>query len=111
MDSPLPQNNSIFISAKTGLGLEVLTNRLLELAGWQPGQETPWLARQRHVDALESAARHLAIAQSHASQDDRILDLFAEELRLAHEQLGSIVGNMSADDLLGKIFSNFCIGK
>jgi tRNA modification GTPase len=81
------------------------------LAGWQPGQETPWLARQRHVDALESAARHLAIAQSHASQDDRILDLFAEELRLSHEQLGSIVGNMSADDLLGKIFSSFCIGK
>jgi tRNA modification GTPase len=111
VDSPPAKTNSIFISAKTGLGLDVLTNRLLELAGWQPGQETPWLARQRHVDALASAARHLAIAQSHASQDDRILDLFAEELRLAHEQLGSIVGNMSADDLLGKIFSSFCIGK
>jgi tRNA modification GTPase len=111
LDSPLTQTNSIFISAKTGLGLDVLTNQLLELAGWQPGQETPWLARQRHVDALESAARHLEIAQSHAGQNDRILDLFAEELRLAHEQLGSIVGNMTADDLLGKIFSSFCIGK
>ena len=111
VDSSFTQIDSIFISAKTGLGLDLLTVRLLQLAGWQPGQETPWLARQRHVDALESAARHLAIAQSHASQDDRILDLFAEELRLSHEQLGSIVGNMSADDLLGKIFSSFCIGK
>lgn len=110
-DLPQTQTDSIFISAKTGFGLDLLTARLLELAGWQPGQESPWLARQRHVDALESAARHLAIAQLHASQDDRILDLFAEELRLAHEQLGSIVGNISADDLLGKIFSSFCIGK
>jgi len=108
---PLSQSESVFISAKTGLGLDVLTTRLLELAGWQPGQETPWLARQRHIDALEAASRHLTIAQSHASQDDRILDLFAEELRLAHDELGSIVGNMTADDLLGKIFSNFCIGK
>jgi tRNA modification GTPase len=51
------------------------------------------------------------MAQLHANQDDRILDLFAEELRLSHEQLGSIVGAISADDLLGKIFSSFCIGK
>jgi tRNA modification GTPase len=111
VDTPLPLEESIFISAKTGLGLDLLTNRLLHIAGWQPGQETPWLARQRHIDALESAAKHLALARAHASQDDRVLDLFAEELRLAHEQLGSIVGNMSADDLLGKIFSSFCIGK
>ncbi len=111
VDTPLPQTDSIFISAKTGLGLDVLTARLLQIAGWQPSQESPWLARQRHIDALEAAASHLAIAQSHASQDDRILDLFAEELRLAHEQLGSIVGNMSADDVLGKIFASFCIGK
>jgi len=109
---PIPsQSKSIFISAKTGLGLDVLTAQLLQLAGWQPGQETPWLARQRHIDALEAASRHLTMAQSHADHDDRILDLFAEELRLAHEQLGSIVGNMTADDLLGKIFSSFCIGK
>jgi tRNA modification GTPase len=111
VDAPLSQSEAILISAKTGLGLDVLTDRLLQLAGWQPGQETPWLARQRHIDALEAAARHLAIAKSHARQDDRILDLFAEELRLSHERLGSIVGNMSADDLLGKIFSSFCIGK
>lgn len=110
-NTPFFQSESIFISAKTGLGLDVLTARLLQLAGWQPGQETPWLARQRHIDALVAAGKHLAMAQLHASQDDRILDLFAEELRLAHEQLGSIVGNMTADDLLGKIFSSFCIGK
>ena len=111
VDSPIPDNETIFISAKTGLGLDFLSTRLLKLAGWQPSQETPWLARQRHIDALEAAARHLTIAQLHANQDDRILDLFAEELRLSHEQLGSIVGAISADDLLGKIFSSFCIGK
>lgn len=111
IDSPISSDETIFISAKTGLGLDLLSTRLLQLAGWQPSQETPWLARQRHIDALEAAARHLTIAQSHANQDDRILDLFAEELRLSHELLGSIVGTMSADDLLGKIFSSFCIGK
>jgi tRNA modification GTPase len=111
VDSPISDDVTIFISAKTGLGLDFLSTRLLKLAGWQPSQETPWLARQRHIDALEAAARHLTMAQLHANQDDRILDLFAEELRLSHEQLGSIVGAISADDLLGKIFSSFCIGK
>ena len=105
------KQDAIFISAKTGLGLSDLKAKLLSLAGWQPGQETPWLARQRHIDALHSVAHHLSIASSHASQNDRVLDLFAEELRLAHEKLGSITGQMSADDLLGEIFSRFCIGK
>ena len=108
---PDSQENTVLISAKTGLGLDQLTARLLHLAGWQPGQETPWLARQRHIDALEAASTHLSIASVHADQDDRVLDLFAEELRLAHENLGSITGHMTADDLLGKIFSSFCIGK
>jgi tRNA modification GTPase len=102
---------ALYISAKTGFGLEELKAKLLDLAGWQPGQETLWLARQRHIDALHLAAKHLSIASLHARQDDRVLDLFAEELRLAHEQLGLITGQMSADDLLGEIFSRFCIGK
>lgn len=102
---------ALYISAKTGFGLEELKVKLLDLAGWQPGQETRWLARQRHIDALHLAATHLSIASLHARQDDRVLDLFAEELRLAHEQLGLITGQMSADDLLGEIFSRFCIGK
>ena len=69
------------------------------------------MARQRHVDALLKAAAHVAIATEHAALDDRVLDLFAEELRLAHEALGSITGKVTADDLLGEIFSHFCIGK
>lgn len=110
--SDLPKTTeALYISAKTGFGLEELKVKLLDLAGWQPGQETRWLARQRHIDALHLAATHLSIASLHARQDDRVLDLFAEELRLAHEQLGLITGQMSADDLLGEIFSRFCIGK
>jgi tRNA modification GTPase len=108
---PVTTDNSLYISAKTGVGLEELTAKLLDLAGWKPGQESPWLARQRHVDALEAATDHLTIASLHANQDDRVLDLFAEELRLAHDLLGSITGHMTPDDLLGEIFSRFCIGK
>ncbi len=108
---PAATESDLYISAKTGYGLEALSAKLLYLAGWQPGQESPWLARQRHIDALESANKHLSIASFHADQDDRVLDLFAEELRLAHDQLGSITGHMTADDLLGEIFSRFCIGK
>ena len=108
---PITNENDLYISAKTGYGLEALSAKLLFFAGWQPGQESPWLARQRHIDALEAANHHLSIASFHAAQDDRVLDLFAEELRLAHDQLGSITGHMTADDLLGEIFSRFCIGK
>ena len=109
-----PSNNhqeSLFVSAKTGDGLAGLRARLLTLAGWQPSQESPWLARQRHIDALTSAQEALSCAQAHADQNDRVLDLFAEELRLAHDHLGSITGRMTSDDLLGEIFSHFCIGK
>lgn len=102
---------SITISAKTGKGLDELEKKLLELAGFNPALESPWLARQRHIDALEQARMHLLIAQEYAKENDRVLDLFAEELRLAHDSLGSITGKMTADDLLGEIFSNFCIGK
>ncbi|MEI7569565.1 MAG: tRNA uridine-5-carboxymethylaminomethyl(34) synthesis GTPase MnmE [Alcaligenaceae bacterium] len=99
------------ISAKTGLGLDALRQKLLALAGWNPSQESPWLARQRHVDALLAAQAHLAQAYEYALQKDLVLDLFAEELRLAHEQLGLITGKMTPDELLGEIFSRFCIGK
>ncbi len=104
-------NDTLLISAKTGLGLDVLRAKLLELAGWNPGQESPWLARQRHVDALIAAQHHLVQASEYALQKDLVLDLFAEELRLAHDQLGLITGQMTPDDLLGEIFSRFCIGK
>lgn len=110
-NSPISQEDALFISAKTGDGLNQLRQRLLEIAGWQPGQESPWLARQRHIDALQAAQDSLSNAQSHAEQNDRVLDLFAEELRLAHDHLGSITGRMTPDELLGEIFSRFCIGK
>jgi len=99
------------ISAREGVGLDALRDKLLALAGWNPGAESPWLARERHVRALQDAAEHLTIATEHAAQDDRVLDLFAEELRLAHDSLSSITGRFTSDDLLGEIFSSFCIGK
>ncbi|AUL48952.1 tRNA uridine(34) 5-carboxymethylaminomethyl synthesis GTPase MnmE [Bordetella trematum] len=107
---PLPQG-AIGISARQGQGLDTLRTRLLQLAGWNPGGESPWLARERHVHALQAAAEHLELAAEHATHDDRVLDLFAEELRLAHDSLGNITGKFTSDDLLGEIFSSFCIGK
>jgi len=109
--SAVQSDSNISISAMTGLGLEKLQAKLLELAGWNPGQESPWLARQRHIDALEQARMHLQLASEYAAENDRVLDLFAEELRLSHDSLGSITGKMTPDDLLGEIFSRFCIGK
>lgn len=99
------------ISAKRGVGLDALRAELLQIAGWNPGAESSWLARERHLHALQEAAEHLELAAAHASQDDRVLDLFAEELRLAHDSLSSITGKFTSDDLLGEIFSSFCIGK
>src|SRR3546814_623239 len=99
------------ISAKTGAGLDALRQKLLNIAGWNPSTESPWLARERHLSALNNAREHLALAEEHASHNDRVLDLFAEELRLAHTELCSITGQFTSDDLLGEIFSSFCIGK
>ncbi|AOB33266.1 tRNA modification GTPase TrmE [Bordetella sp. H567] len=110
-DATAPDNAVLHISARTGTGLDALRKALLDIAGWNPGAESPWLARERHLRALQQAEEHLAIAATHAAQDDRVLDLFAEELRLAHESLSSITGEFTSDDLLGEIFSRFCIGK
>lgn len=99
------------ISAKTGAGLDELRQNLLDIAGWNPSGESPWLARERHLRALNLAGEHLNLAAEHASHSDQVLDLFAEELRLAHDDLSSITGQFTSDDLLGEIFSSFCIGK
>lgn len=104
-------STTLYVSARTGAGLDALRQTLLHIAGWQPGAESPWLARERHLDALQDAQRHLSWAAEHASRDDAVLDLFAEELRLSHEALGRITGQFTSDDLLGEIFSSFCIGK
>jgi tRNA modification GTPase len=106
-----PNGEALRLSARTGAGLEALRQSLLRHAGWQAAQEGVFIARQRHVQALNAAREHLALAQAHAQQRDGALDLLAEELRLAHNALGRITGAFSADDLLGEIFTRFCIGK
>ncbi|NUZ04400.1 tRNA uridine-5-carboxymethylaminomethyl(34) synthesis GTPase MnmE [Piscinibacter koreensis] len=99
------------ISAASGEGLAELRQALLERAGWQAAPEGVFIARARHVHALQRTAAHLDAAAQHASAGDRALELLAEELRLAHDALGEITGAFSADDLLGVIFAGFCIGK
>ncbi|MDO4233292.1 MAG: tRNA uridine-5-carboxymethylaminomethyl(34) synthesis GTPase MnmE [Lautropia sp.] len=103
--------DTLYLSAKTGQGIEAFRQKLLDIAGFQPGAEGVFIARERHLQALQEALVHLANARSHLAQGDAALDLFAEELRLAHNALGRITGAVTADDLLGVIFSRFCIGK
>ena len=99
------------LSAKTGEGIEDLRRVLLEIAGWQAGGESQFIARERHLIALMAAAEHLQSAERCAAAQASALDLFAEELRLAQERLNEITGEFTSDDLLGVIFSRFCIGK
>ncbi len=111
LPSHLAQANSIAISAKTGQGIEQLRKKLLDIAGWQSAPEGVFIARERHVQAIKAVQSHLSIANEHLAAKAQNLDLLAEELRLAQNALGSITGEFSADDLLGEIFSRFCIGK
>ncbi|MGE0803484.1 MAG: GTPase, partial [Lautropia sp.] len=104
-------DDTVRLSALTGDGVDLLRAALLRIAGYQPGAENVFAARERHLQALREAAGHVAAARAHAGQGDAALDLFAEELRLAHAALGRITGAVSADELLGVIFSRFCIGK
>ena len=103
--------DTIRLSALTGEGVGLLRDALLRIAGFQPGAENVFAARERHLAALRDALAHVEAAREHGAQGDRALDLFAEELRLAHDALGQITGKVTADDLLGVIFSRFCIGK
>lgn len=108
---PRSTEDAVWLSAKQQQGIDLLRTRLLELAGWHSSGESLFLARERHVRALRAAQENLHQAQHHAAQNSQTLDLFAEELRLAQEQLNHITGEFTADDLLGEIFSRFCIGK
>ena len=101
----------VVLSAKTGDGLQVLRQRLLHEAGWQQASEGLYIARERHVQALQRVREHLQVAQLHLAAQAQSLDLLAEELRQAQNALNAITGEFSADDLLGVIFSSFCIGK
>lgn len=101
----------IRLSAKTGEGLPALRQTLLDIAGWQAAPEGVFIARERHLQALRRVDAHLMEAAAHLAQRAQALDLLAEELRLAQNALSEITGEFSADDLLGVIFSRFCIGK
>lgn len=103
-----PTHTEIRLSAKTGEGVDLLRAAILRGAGWQPSGEAQFMARARHLHALAEAEVALSRAED---QGRTAVELFAEELRLAQLALGKITGAVSADDLLGEIFSRFCIGK
>ena len=103
--------SALALSAKSGEGLSELRQRLLQMAGWQPASEGVFMARERHLQALARVDNHLTQAQQWLGAQAEHLDLLAEELRLAQHALGEITGEFTADDLLGEIFSRFCIGK
>ena len=111
-DAPkLTQKETLLISAKTGAGIEQLKQKILEVVGWDGPQEGAILARRRHLDCIERAAEHIDRSEQFAANGNNSLELFAEELSLAQKHLGEITGKILPDDLLGKIFSQFCIGK
>ena len=105
------EGRSVRLSARTGAGLEELRRTLLEVAGWQSAPEGVYIARARHVQALQAVAAHLGEAHAQLQAKAPALDILAEELRLAQNALGAITGEFTSDDLLGVIFSSFCIGK
>ena len=104
-------HSDIHLSAKTGAGLDALRRKLLDVAGWQAAPEGVFIARERHLQALRRVDQHLAQASAHLAAQAQALDLLAEELRLAQNALNEITGEFTSDDLLGVIFSSFCIGK
>ncbi|ASK56647.1 tRNA uridine-5-carboxymethylaminomethyl(34) synthesis GTPase MnmE [Vibrio tarriae] len=104
------QTTLIRLSAKTGQGVDALRQHLKECMGFSGNQEGGFMARRRHLDALERAAEHLAIGQQQL-EGYMAGEILAEELRIAQQHLNEITGEFSSDDLLGRIFSSFCIGK
>ena len=109
-DAPTP-NNAIAISVKTGHGVDVLKQEILKKVGWGGTQEGVIVSRRRHLDCIERASEHIARSEQFAANGNNSLELLAEELALAQNHLGQITGKLLPDDLLGKIFSQFCIGK
>jgi len=101
------EGDLVRVSAKTGEGLDVLRDSLLEAIGWRAQESGTFMARERHLQSLVTAQRHLIIASATLNHTE----LFAEELRLAQRALNEITGEFTSNDLLGEIFSNFCIGK
>lgn len=105
-----PLGSEVRLSARSGAGLDGLRSHLKHSVGWRDSTEGLFTARRRHLDALDRAAAHLARG-AQVLRDFRAGELLAEELRLAQQALGEITGEVTSDDLLGRIFSSFCIGK
>jgi len=108
--APGEQGQRIYLSAQTGLGAQTLRTHLKARMGYAGAGEGQYLARRRHLDALKRTQTHVKNASS-SLVSGAGPELVAEDLRLAQESLGEITGRFSADDLLGEIFSSFCIGK
>jgi tRNA modification GTPase len=108
---PAAGRAAVHLSARTGEGLDALRRILLQVAGWQSAPEGVYIARARHVQALRAVQAHLQEAAAQLDAQGPALDLLAEELRLAQNALSAITGEFTSDDLLGVIFSSFCIGK
>lgn len=104
--SPIIQDDHLYVSAKTGLGIEELQNKILKTIGWHQ-EAGVFMARERHLVAIATAKQHFSSAAQHMEMHE----LLAEELRYAQAALNEITGEFVADDLLGEIFSRFCIGK
>jgi tRNA modification GTPase len=102
-----PNGARIALSARSGAGIDSLRDWLLETAGWRPHGEGLFVARERHLTALKDAEQRLLAA----TNNSQAFEFMAEELRLAQLALARITGEVTADDLLGQIFSRFCIGK
>jgi len=102
---------SVWLCALTGDGVDLLEGEVQRMAGVEQGIEDAFFARARHLAALNDAAHHLDIAAAHAECVPPPIELFAEELRIAQNAFSAITGEFTADDLLGEIFSRFCIGK
>jgi tRNA modification GTPase len=108
--APAVEEDSVYLSAITGSGVNLLVERIKAIAGYRETESTGFIARQRHIDALDRSQRHLEQGIDQI-RIHRAGELLAEELRLSHRALGEITGEVSSDDLLGRIFSSFCIGK
>ncbi len=106
-DAPISHDDVVYVSARTGSGIDTLRDKLLASIGYRQQESGIFMARERHLTALSLAQEHLSLASNVLPQPE----LFAEELRLAQHALNSITGEFTADDLLGEIFSRFCIGK
>ncbi len=110
-DARASHSDGVLISAKTGEGLETLRQKLLQVVGWQTTADGLFMARERHLRALRRVDSELLKARLQMQAPQPALDLLAEDLRQAQFHLSEITGAFSSDDLLGEIFSRFCIGK